>query len=79
MSELERLHQIIDALPAQQVRALLTLLEAAQPVSDEELVGRLQNTPEEELDEETTLRILAAESEPGENISHRELKQRLGL
>jgi len=25
MSDLERLHQIIDALPAQQVRALLTL------------------------------------------------------
>ena len=79
MSDLERLHQMIDALPPQQVRALLTLLEAAQPVSDEEFARRLRQAPEEEPDEETALRMLAAEAEQGENTSHAELKRRLGL
>jgi hypothetical protein len=35
--------------------------------------------PEEEVDEGTTARILAAEAEQGEVISHGELKRRLGL
>jgi hypothetical protein len=34
---------------------------------------------EEEVDEDTTARILAAEAERGEIVSHTELKQRLGL
>ena len=79
MSDLERLHEIIDALPAQQVHALLTLLAPPPPISDEEFGRRLAETPEEEVDEETAARILAAESELGESISHGELKQRLGL
>jgi len=79
MSDRERLHEIIDALPPQQIHALLTLLESAQPVSDEEFARRLAEAPEEEVDEETVARILAAEAEQGEMISHRELKQRLGL
>jgi hypothetical protein len=79
MSDRERLHEIIDTLPPQQVHALLTLLESAQPVSDEEFARRLAGAPEEEADEETVARILAAEAEQGELVSHGELKQRLGL
>ena len=67
MSDLDRLHEIIDTLPSPQVHALLTLLETSQPIS------------EEEVDAETVARILAAEAEPGDTISHSELKQRLGL
>lgn len=79
MSELDRLHEIIDALPPQQVHALLTLLVPSQPISDEEFAHRLAEATEEEVDEETIARILAAEAEPGEIISHVELKQQLGL
>jgi hypothetical protein len=79
MSDLDRLHEIIDALPSQQVHALLTLLAPPQTISHEEFARRLAMASEEEVDEETTARILAAEAEPGEIISHGELKQRLGL
>jgi len=79
MGELDRLHQIIDGLPPQQVRALLTLLVAPQPISDEDFAQRLAEAPEEEADEETTASILAAEAEQGESISHGEMKRRLGL
>ena len=79
MSERDRLHEIIDALPPQQVHALLTLLVPPQPISDEEFARRLAEATEEEVDEETIARILAAEAEPGEIISHVELKQQLGL
>jgi len=79
MSDLERLHEIIDDLPPRQVHALLTLLVPTQPISDEEFARRLEEAPEEEVDEETIARILAAEAEHGESISHGELKQRLGL
>ena len=79
MSDLDRLHEIIDALPPPQVHALLTLLGASQPISDEQLARRLAEAPEEEVDAETAVRILAADAESGETISHGELKQRLGL
>ena len=79
MNDLDRLHEIIDVLPPQQVHALLTLLETLQPLSDEEFAHRLAEAPAEEVDEETVARILAAEAEPGTSISHGELKQRLGL
>jgi hypothetical protein len=79
MSDLERLHEIIDDLPPQQVHALLTLLVPPQPISDEEFARSLAEAPEEEVDEGTAARILAAEAERGESISHGELKQRLGL
>jgi len=79
MSDLERLHEIIDTLPPRRVHALLTLLESEQPVSDEAFALRLAEAPEEEADEETVARILAAEAERGELISHGELKRRLGL
>lgn len=79
MSDLDRLREIIDTLPPQQVHALLTLLETRMPISDEEFARRLAEAPEEEVDDETAARILAAEAEQGESISHRELKQRLGL
>jgi hypothetical protein len=79
MGDRERLHEIIDTLPQQQIHALLTLLESAQPVSDEEFARRLAEAPEEEVDEETVARILDAEAEQGEMLSHGELKQRLGL
>ena len=79
MSDLERLHEIIDDLPPRQVHALLTLLVPTQPISDEEFARRLAMAPEEEIDEGTTARIFAAEAERGEIISHGELKQRLGL
>ncbi len=77
MSDVDRLHEIIDALPPQQVHALLTLLVPPQPISDEEFARCLAEAPEEEVDEETTARIFAAEAERGEIISHGKLKQRL--
>ena len=79
MSDLDRLHEIIDALPQQQVQALLALLVPSRPISDEEFARRLAAAAEEEVDEETMARILAAEGEIGERISHGEMKQRLGL
>jgi hypothetical protein len=79
MSDLDRLHEIIDALPPQQVHALVTLLAPLQPIDDAEFARRLAEAPEEEVDEETAARILAAEAERGENVSHGDLKQRLGL
>jgi hypothetical protein len=79
MSDLDRLHEIIDALPPQQVHALLTLLVPPQPISAEEFARCLAEAPEEEVDEETLARILAAEAERGESISHGELMRRLGL
>jgi len=79
MSDLDRLHEIVDILPPQQVRALLTLLEAALPSGDDDFARRLAEAPEEEVDQETAARILAAEAEQGETISHDELKQRLGV
>jgi hypothetical protein len=79
MSDLDRLHEIIDTLPSQRVRALLTLLKDAEPVSDEEFARRLAAAPEEEVDEETALRVLAAEAEPGGSVSHKDLKRQLAL
>jgi len=79
MSDLDRLHEIIDALPQQQVQALLALLAPPRPISDEEFARRLAEASEEEVDEETMARILAAEAEEGESISHTEMKRRLGL
>jgi len=79
MSELDRLHEIINALPPKQVHALLTLLVPPRPISDQEFACRLAEAPEEDVDEETTSRILAAEAEKGEAISNEELKQRLSL
>ena len=49
------------------------------PISDEEFDRRLAEAEEEEVDEESAARILAAEAEQGEIISHDELKRRLGL
>ena len=79
MSDVDRLHEVIDTLPPQQVCALLTLLDPPQPISNAEFARRLADAPEEEVDEETTARILAAEAEEGETISHGELLRRLGL
>jgi hypothetical protein len=55
------------------------MMEPARPISDEEFVRRLAEAPEEEADEETVARILAAEAEQGEMVSRGELKRRLGL
>jgi hypothetical protein len=54
-------------------------METLQPISDEAFAHRLAEAPEEEVDEETVARIVAAEAEPGASISHTELEQRLGL
>jgi hypothetical protein len=78
MNDTTRLHEIVDTLPPQQVRALLTLLEV-RPISDDEFAMRLAEAPEEDVDEETIARVLAAETEPGDNIPHAELKRQLGL
>jgi hypothetical protein len=78
MSDLDRLHQIIDTLLPREIHALLTLLESQRTISHEEFALRLQGIPEEEVDEKTAAAILAAEAEPGD-ISHDELKRRLGL
>ncbi len=79
MSDRERLHEIIDSLPPQQIRALLTLLDSARSVTDEDFARRLAEAPEEDTDEETIARVLAAEAEPGDLVSHGEMKRRLGL
>jgi hypothetical protein len=79
MSDLDRLHEIIEALPPRQIHALLTLLETGQAITDEQFARRLADVPEEDVDDETVARILAADAEQGESISHGELKQRLGL
>ncbi len=55
------------------------LHESPQPISELEFARRLAGAPEEEVDEETAARILAAQAEQGETISHEQLKQRLGL
>ena len=48
-------------------------------VSDEEFARRLADAPEEDVDDENTARLLAAEAEEGETISHEELLRRLGM
>ncbi len=79
MSDLDRLHEIIDALPPRQIEALLALLDTWQPVSNEEFARRVARAPEEEIDAGRSARVLATEVEPGDNSSHAELMQRLGL
>jgi hypothetical protein len=79
MSELDRLRELIDALPPQRVHALLTLLDPPPSISDGEFARLLAETPEEDVDEQTAARVLASEAEPGETISHGELKRRLGF
>jgi hypothetical protein len=79
MSHLDRLHEIIDTLPPRQIDALLALLDSWQPINDEEFARRLAAAPEEQVDSESSARVLAAEAEHGESISHEELMQRLGL
>lgn len=75
MSELDRLHEIIDTLPARQIDALLTLLDKPRSIDDEEFARLLAEAPEDAVDEETAARILAAEADQGESISHDELKR----
>jgi hypothetical protein len=79
MSGIDGLHDLIERLPPRQIRALLTLLDTLQPISDEEFAHRLSESPPEEVDEETSARILAAETGQGDNVSHDELKRRLDL
>jgi len=79
MSDVDRLHTIIDGLPPQQVHALLTLRDPPQFIGNAEFARRLADVPEEDVDEETAARLLAAEAEEGANISHPEMLQRLGL
>jgi hypothetical protein len=80
MSDRERLHEIVESLPVEQVRALLTILESeTETASQEQFLRQLAEAPAEEVDEKTIARILAAEGERGENISHDELKRRLGI
>lgn len=75
MSDRERLHELVESLPTEQVRAWLAILDS--PISDEEFFRRLGEAPEEAVDEETTHRILAAERVPGGNLSIEELKTQL--
>jgi hypothetical protein len=75
LTDLDRLHETIDALPPEQVRALLNLLVPRQPISAEEFSRRLAEAPRDRVDEETIARILAAEVEEGESISHGELAE----
>ena len=79
MSDVDRLHEVVETLPPQQVYTLLTLLDPAQPISNAEFARCLAEAPEEDVDEETTARLLAAQAEEGETISHGELLRRLGL
>lgn len=79
MTDLDRLHEIIDALPPRRVHALLTLLDAPQSIDRDEFARRLVEAAEEDVDEQTAARVLVAEAEQGERVPHGELKRRLGL
>ena len=79
MNERDRLREIIETLPRQQVQALLTLLAPNQSTSHDEFTRLLADAPGEGVDEETAARVLASEAEPGESISHDEMKRRLGV
>lgn len=79
MSERERLHEIVHVLPPHQVRALLTLLESVPALSHEQFAMRLAEAPEEDIDEETAVRLSAALAEPREYVSHDDLRRQLGL
>jgi hypothetical protein len=79
MSDLERLHEIINTLPPRQVHALLALLEPAHPIEEGEFARRLAAAPEEDADQETVERVLAAEAEQGDAVSHDEMKLLLEL
>jgi hypothetical protein len=84
MSERERLHEIVESLPVEQVRALLTILGSeteteTEMAGQEQFLRQLAEAPAEEVDDKTIARILAAEGERGENIQHDELKRRLGI
>ncbi len=78
MSERDRLRELVETLPPQQVHALLTLLDSA-PMCDDDFARLLAEAPEEDVDEETADRVLASGAEAGDTISHHELKRRLGL
>jgi len=54
MSDMDRLHDLIERLPPRQIRALPTLLDTIQPISDEEFAQRLSESPPEEVDDETS-------------------------
>jgi hypothetical protein len=82
MSERERLHEIVESLRVEQVRALLTILGSEtemEMAGQEQFLRQLAEAPAEEVDDKTIARILAAEGERGENIPHDELKRRLGI
>lgn len=63
MSDLDRLHEIIDVLPPRRVHALLTLPDAPQSIDREEFGRRLAEAAEKDVDEQTAARVLAAEAE----------------
>jgi len=50
-----------------------------EPIEVERLLAILAEADSEELDEETTARILASAVEEGASLSHDEMLQRLGL
>jgi hypothetical protein len=54
-------------------------LETRRHIGDAEFARSLEEAQEEDVAEETTARILSAEAEEGEIVSHADLKQRLGL
>jgi hypothetical protein len=70
---------VLDILESQRPPARAIISDLDRRHDDEEFGRRLASVPEEEVDEETVAPILAAETEQGKNISHGELKQRLGL
>jgi hypothetical protein len=57
----------------------VTKLETWRLIGDEEWARRLTEAPEEDVDAETAARILAADAEAGDTISHRELRRRLSV
>jgi hypothetical protein len=78
MSELDRLIEIAQVLPAEKVHALLTVAEQMTDyVSDEEFLRKINSQVPVDVDEETAAELRSALSERGETISHGELKRRL--
>jgi hypothetical protein len=80
MSELDRLIEIAQGLPAEKIHALLTVAEQMTGhVSDDEFLRKINSSEPLDVDKETAAELRAALSERGETISHEELKHKLSL
>jgi hypothetical protein len=80
MSDLDRLIEIVRALPPVKVHALLSVAEhMTDYVSDDEFLRKINSASAIDVDEETAAELRAALAERGTTIRHEDLKRELGL